>query len=259
MKTPTFGKNHSPLQERMFKTSLFLAALGLVTSAGLAALKTRDHSESPENASRPNIVVILADDMGYSDMGCYGGEVKTPNLDYLALNGLRYRQFYNTSRCCPTRASLLTGLYSHQAGIGKMTEAENQPGYQGHITENTVTLAEVLKTAGYQTGMVGKWHVSNTFTREDPQEQLAWLSHQKDFGAFSPVEQYPASRGFDKFFGTIWGGGGFFRPVQPGKREGARERSTERLLPHRRHQRHNRGLYPRICPIGQTVFPLCGP
>jgi len=196
----------------MTKTKLSLIALAFIAGLGLVALKTRNAPAKPNAAKRPNIIVILADDMGYSDMACYGGEIHTPNLDYLAQNGLRYRQFYNTSRCCPTRASLLTGLYNQQAGIGKMTEAENQPGYQGHITENTVTLAEVLKTAGYQTGMTGKWHVSNTFTQKTPQEQLAWLNHQKEAGPFSPIEQYPTSRGFDKYFGTIWGVIDFFDP-----------------------------------------------
>jgi arylsulfatase len=161
---------------------------------------------------RPNIIVILADDLGYSDLGSYGGEIHTPNIDFLAQNGIRYRQFYNTSRCCPTRASLLTGLYNHQAGIGKMTTAEGQPGYEGHITKNAVTLAEVLKTAGYQTGMTGKWHVSNTLAQKNPEEQLAWLNHQKEFGNFSPIDQYPTNRGFDKFFGTIWGVIDFFDP-----------------------------------------------
>ena len=125
----------------MFKTKLSLITLAIVASGSLFALKSKNQPETPKAAKRPNIIVILADDMGYSDMGCYGGEVHTPHLDYLAKNGLRYRQFYNTSRCCPTRASLLTGLYNQQAGIGKMTEAENQPGYQGRITENTGTLA----------------------------------------------------------------------------------------------------------------------
>lgn len=154
----------------------------------------------------------MADDMGYSDLGCYGGEIHTPNIDYLANNGIRYTQFYNTSRCCPTRASLLTGLYNHQAGIGKMTDAEDEPGYRGHLTENTVTLAEVLKSAGYQTGMTGKWHVSNTNVQKNPQEQLDWLNHKKDYGDFAPISQYPTSRGFDKYFGNIWGVVDFFDP-----------------------------------------------
>jgi arylsulfatase A-like enzyme len=198
----------------MRRTKLFISLLfATIALTGLLAWKSRNNRTVDQAAAaRPNIIVILADDMGYSDLGSYGGEIKTPNIDYLAQNGIRYRQFYNTSRCCPTRASLLTGLYNQQAGIGKMTEAENQPGYQGHLTENTVTLAEVLKTAGYQTAMTGKWHVSNTFAQKDPKEQLAWLNHQKDFGAFSPVNQYPTSRGFDKFFGTIWGVIDFFDP-----------------------------------------------
>lgn len=169
-------------------------------------------SNKKPSSKRPNIVLIMADDMGFSDAGCYGGEIKTPNLDYLAENGLRYTQFYNTSRCCPTRASLLTGLYNHQAGIGKMTEAEGASGYLGRLGENTVTLAEVLKSAGYSTGMVGKWHVSNTIVQKDAKDQLAWLNHQKNFGNFSPLSQYPTNRGFEKFFGTLWGVIDFFDP-----------------------------------------------
>jgi len=178
----------------------------------LAGTNKKSADVAKQQPKRPNIVLILADDLGYSDLGCYGGEIRTPNLDYLAKNGLRYRQFYNTSRCCPTRASLLTGLYNQQAGIGKMTDAEELPAYLGRLSDNAVTLAEVLKTAGYQTGMTGKWHVSNTFSEKDPKEQLAWLNHQKQYGDFSPLKQYPTARGFDKFFGTIWGVIDFFDP-----------------------------------------------
>src|SRR5215204_2946057 len=89
---------------------------------------------------RPNIIVILADDMGFSDLGCYGGEIHTPNLDRLASRGLRFTQFYNAARCCPTRAALLTGLYPHQAGVGHMTTDEGRAAYRGHLTDNTVTL-----------------------------------------------------------------------------------------------------------------------
>src|ERR671934_1392160 len=100
---------------------------------------------SPElsAANRPNVVVILSDDMGFSDLGCYGGEIATPNLDRLAADGLRFTQFYNTSRCCPTRACLLTGLYPHQAGVGHMMEdkGEKFPGYRGHLNRNCVTIA----------------------------------------------------------------------------------------------------------------------
>ncbi len=155
--------------------------------------------------TRPNIVVILADDMGFSDIGCYGSEIHTPNIDYLAAHGIRYTRFYNTSRCCPTRASLLTGLYNQRAGIGNMTDVEDEPGYLGHLAENSVTLAEVLKEAGYHTAMSGKWHVSNTIGQKDPKEQQKWLNHQSYYPTFSPLAQYPTNRGFEKFFGTIWG------------------------------------------------------
>jgi len=110
-------------------------------------------------AEKPNIVVILVDDMGFADLGCYGSEIPTPNLDALAKNGLRFTQFYNTGRCCPTRASLLTGLYSHQAGVGHMTEDKGVPGYAGRLNDSCVTIAEVLRPAGYFTAMTGKWHV----------------------------------------------------------------------------------------------------
>jgi arylsulfatase A-like enzyme len=110
-------------------------------------------------AAPPNIVVVLVDDMGFSDLGCYGSEIPTPNLDSLAAHGLRFTQFYNTGRCCPTRASLLTGLYPHQAGVGHMTDDKGVPGYQGRLNDSCVTIAEVLRPAGYFTAMSGKWHV----------------------------------------------------------------------------------------------------
>ena len=110
-------------------------------------------------ADKPNIVVILVDDMGFADLGCYGSEIPTPNLEALAKNGLRFTQFYNTGRCCPTRASLLTGLYPHQAGVGHMTDDKGVPGYRGRLNDSCVTIAEVLRPAGYFTAMTGKWHV----------------------------------------------------------------------------------------------------
>ena len=106
-------------------------------------------------ADKPNIIVILVDDMGFADLGCYGSEIPTPNLDALAAGGLRFTQFYNTGRCCPTRASLLTGLYPHQTGVGHMTEDKGVPGYAGRLNDSCVTIAEVLKPAGYFTAMTG--------------------------------------------------------------------------------------------------------
>lgn len=160
-------------------------------------------------ASRPNIVVILADDLGYSDLGCYGGEVQTPNLDKLAENGMRFSQFYNCSRSCPTRASLLTGLYQHQAGIGRMTFNANLPGYRGQLSDNAVTIAEVLKENGYQTGMIGKWHVAETPLRPDQRE---WLAHQVYHPDFADINYYPTRRGFEDYYGVIYGVVNYFDP-----------------------------------------------
>jgi len=153
----------------------------------------------------------MADDMGYSDLGCYGGEISTPNLDGLAEDGMRFTQFYNSARSCPTRASLLTGLYPHQAGVGRMTFDAGQPGYRGELSENAVTLAEVLKKEGYKTAMTGKWHLS--LTQSHPEDHMKWLNHQIDKERpFSNVSTYPVNRGFDKFYGIIWGVADFFDP-----------------------------------------------
>lgn len=149
---------------------------------------------------RPNIIVIMSDDMGYSDIGCYGSEINTPNLDQLADGGVRFTQFYNTGRCCPTRASLLTGLYPHQAGMGWMTTFQGPDAYAGDLNRRCVTLAEVLKTAGYSTYMVGKWHVT-------PPPNQAQVDEDK-----VPRHNWPLSRGFDRFYGTIAGAGSFYDP-----------------------------------------------
>src|ERR1039458_7324551 len=134
------------------------AAWAAVMLAAAASLMQPSHAVAA-TPPRPNIVVLLVDDMGFSDIGCYGSEIPTPNLDKLAANGLRFTQFYNTGRCCPTRASILTGLYPHEAGVGHMTDNDNLPGYQGHLNDQCVTMAEVLHDAGYFTAMTGKWHV----------------------------------------------------------------------------------------------------
>lgn len=162
-------------------------------------------------SKQPNIVLIMADDLGFSDLGCYGGEIETPNIDKLGYNGVRFNSFYNTSRCCPSRAALLTGQYPHQAGIGQMTMDQDLPGYRGFLDEHTVTLAEVLKSQGYNTGMVGKWHVSET-TDLGGEKQLKWLAHQEENGDFSDVNSYPTHRGFDKYYGNIWGVVDYFDP-----------------------------------------------
>lgn len=147
-------------------------------------------------APRPNIVLILSDDMGYSDIGCYGGEIETPNLDALARNGLRFTQFYNTARCCPTRASLLTGLHPHQTGVGHMMEDRGFEGYRGRLSRRCVTLGEALGPAGYRSYAVGKWHVTPGQTHE----------------ALKDTSNWPLNRGFQRFYGTIHGAGSYFDP-----------------------------------------------
>ncbi|HZZ41847.1 MAG TPA: arylsulfatase [Tepidisphaeraceae bacterium] len=144
---------------------------------------------------RPNIVILLADDMGFSDVGCYGSEIPTPNIDSLAADGLRFTQFYNTCRCCPSRACLLTGLYSHEAGVGHMVDPTPEPGYRGELSHDARTIAEVLHTAGYETYMSGKWHVT---------------AHA---GPNGPKTNWPLARGFDRYYGTVMGGGDYFDPA----------------------------------------------
>lgn len=205
MKQKTFFLLENILVLRVLPLGLILLSL----SCG--NLRSEEAPGDKGQDERPNIVLILADDLGFSDLGCYGGEINTPNLDRLANGGLRFNSFYNTSRCCPSRASLLTGLYPHQAGIGRMTRDQHLPGYQGILDSATVTIAEVLGEAGYNTGMVGKWHVSPTNALEK-EDQLAWLSHQKDFGDFSDTSTYPTSRGFDRYYGNIWGVVDYFDP-----------------------------------------------
>ena len=158
---------------------------------------------------KTNIIIIMCDDMGYSDLGCFGSEILTPNIDYLASNGLRFTQFYNCGRSCPTRASLMTGLYQHQAGIGRMTFDDGLPGYRGTMTHNGVTIAEVLKSAGYNTAWVGKWHVAETPLRPD---QRQWLAHQVKHEEFAPKNNYPINRGFQDCYGTIYGVVDYFDP-----------------------------------------------
>jgi len=156
--------------------------------------------------AKPNIILILADDMGFSDIGCYGSEIPTPHIDALAKGGIRFTHFYNNARCCPTRSSLLSGLYAHQTSVGHMVDNGRElPGYRGDLSPNCLTIAEALKRGGYQTRMAGKWHVTP-------------INKSK--------HNWPNQRGFDHFFGTIHGAGSFYdpfsliednQPLTPGK------------------------------------------
>ncbi len=144
---------------------------------------------------KPNVIVILTDDMGFSDIGCFGSEIRTPNIDKLAGNGISFTHFYNTARCSPSRASLLTGLYPHQAGMGHLsTENFKEPGFVDDLSKNAVTMAEVFQQAGYATYMAGKWHVAKNITNAGDKSN------------------WPCQRGFQRFFGTLNGSGSFYDP-----------------------------------------------
>ncbi len=172
------------MTRRHFLSSTGLGVAGLLGSTGLVP----DFAQAAAGSrKRPNIVLIMADDMGFSDIGCYGSEISTPNLDSLAAKGVRFTQFYSYARCCPTRASLLTGLHPHQAGVGHMVGDYKVPGYRGFLNDRCVTLAEVLREAGYHTLMSGKWHVG--------EQRPHW----------------PVDRGFERYFGLISGASNYFR------------------------------------------------
>ena len=156
-------------------------------------------SDARASKPHPNIVIVMADDLGFSDLGCYGGEIQTPNLDSLAVGGLKYLNFYNTARCCPSRASLMTGKYQHAVGMGWMTAVdEHRAGYRGQLSFDHPTLPELLKSIGYQTYMSGKWHLTVDTNFRDPD--------------VVPNGSWPTQRGFDEFFGGLSGGGSYFRP-----------------------------------------------
>ncbi len=153
------------------------------------------HAQLATRGPQPNILLIVADDLGFSDLGCYGGEILTPHLDRLAKDGVRFTQFYNCGRGCPSRAALLAGVYPHQAGLGHMMNDYRRPGYRGNLSKECATVAELLQKGGYETYMCGKWHVS------------------RYIAPGGPKHNWPLQRGFDKFFGTIHGAGSYFDPV----------------------------------------------
>ena len=158
-------------------------------------------SRTPKNSynepKRPNIILIMADDMGYSDLGFMGSGINTPNIDRLAKNGVVFSQCYNSGRCCPTRASLLTGQYAHHTGMGWMTASNlGTPGYTGDLNAQCVTIAQVLHQADYACYMTGKWHVT-------------YDGFMKPEG---PKHNWPLQRGFDKYYGDLAGGRNYYTP-----------------------------------------------
>lgn len=174
---------------------LWILAVILFNSVSSRIAMAENENQKVAAPTRPNIVLVMGDDMGYTDIGCYGSEINTPQLDSLAKHGVRFTQFYNTSRCCPTRAALLTGVYSHQAGIGLMEGDSGFDGYRGELNRKVVTIAEALRPAGYRNYMSGKWHVTSAR------------------GPNSDRSNWPMQRGFDRFYGTITGAGSFYDPA----------------------------------------------
>jgi arylsulfatase len=150
----------------------------------------------PPAPQQPNILLVVVDDMGYTDLGSFGGEIETPNLDALAYNGIRFTNFQTAPTCSPTRAMLLTGVDNHKAGLGNMHEElspnqKGRPGYEGYLNDRVVTVASLLRDAGYRTYMAGKWHLG-----------------------FSD-ETSPAARGFDRSFAMLSGGASHFGDMKP--------------------------------------------
>lgn len=170
----------------MMKKHHILYKAGALMISLLCLSSVQMNSQTSMNNGQPNVVLILADDLGFSDVGCYGSEINTPNLDALAASGVLFREFYNVGICAPTRASLLTGQYQHDAGVGYFAINLGSKPYQGYLAENALTIAEVLKENGYRTLMSGKWHVGS--------DSLHW----------------PNQRGFDNFYGFAGGASSFF-------------------------------------------------
>ena len=177
------------------------AAAAAMAGVGSDALAAAD-AKARRTGRRPNIVLILVDDMGFGDLGIMGSEIRTPNIDGMARRGRLLSSMYNCARCCPTRAALLTGLYPHKAGIGHMGANLGTPAYQGFLRNDAATLAELLRPAGYRTLMAGKWHVGGDFTAR---EVDSWRVGDVDHPT-------PRQRGFDRFYGIIDGTINYFSP-----------------------------------------------
>jgi arylsulfatase len=181
-------------------------AAATVTGCSLAGAPAT--GSGARTASRPNVILVLVDDMGFGDLGIMGSEIRTPHIDSIATQGVLLSSMYNGARCCPTRAALLTGMYAHRAGIGHMGADLGTPNYQGYLKDDAATVAELLRSAGYRTLMAGKWHVGRDYyssTRIDPARVDEW-----PIGA--PGHPTPVQRGFERFFGIVDGVTHYFSP-----------------------------------------------
>lgn len=182
-------------RREFIQTGLCAGAAAMLPGSLSAGVAQHTGPLTKASGARPNIIFILADDMGFSDLGCYGSEIDTPNIDALAMGGLQFTDFHNSPRCCPSRAALMSGLYSHQAGMGLMTADYGRypyPAYRGDLSQSCVTIAEALRPAGYNTLMVGKWHLT----------PLTVGQHN-----------YPLQRGFNHYYGIINGAASYFDPA----------------------------------------------
>jgi arylsulfatase A-like enzyme len=171
-----------PVRSTVLPTSCWLLLLAAGTFASSVSIRAGDtaYGEQP-----PHVLLIVADDLGFSDLSCFGGEIRTPHLDRLAQNGLRMTRLYNSARCCPSRAAILTGQYPHRVGLGHMVQDLGQPGYRGQLADSAVTVGQVLQQAGYRTFMAGKWHLGT----DDP-----------------------TRHGFEEFFGTLISARTYWKP-----------------------------------------------
>ncbi len=189
------------LDRRQFMQLAMALGLSASAAASMAGVAPATPGQ-PAGRRRPNIIVILADDLGFGDLGVMGGEIRTPHIDSIARNGTLLTSMYNAARCCPTRASLLTGMYSHRAGIGHMATNLGSPEYQGYLREDAATIAEVLKANGYRTLMAGKWHVGGDL----------WATRIPQWRLGDPDRPTPLQRGFDRFYGMVDGVMHYFSP-----------------------------------------------
>ena len=177
----TMKRYYSPVMQHT--KNVAISRVGIVITLCLTLVFSCN--VKPSRKATPNILFIVADDLGYSDLGSYGGEIDTPNLDALAEGGVRLTQFYTMGRCCPSRASILTGQYPHRVGLGHMTQDINQPGYRGQVSDQAQTIAQALKPAGYRSFIAGKWHLGTPD---------------------------PTQHGFEEFYGTLTSAKRYFDP-----------------------------------------------
>lgn len=198
------------LAGRLGRRDFMRIALQLGTSAAVATSMAGVASAAADSTdktahrpgSRPNVILILVDDMGFSDLGVTGSEIRTPNIDGMARSGVFLSSMYNAARCCPTRSSLLTGLFPHKAGIGHMGANLGTPAYQGYLRKDAATIAELLRPAGYRTLMAGKWHVGGDL----------WATRVDSWRSGDPDRPTPVQRGFDRFYGMLDGASHHFSP-----------------------------------------------